>query len=155
MKYLFLLDANNLLYLLFIGCFVVFVLFAIIYNGIDGLVSRESFSSNDYNRQYTIQQNTWDHLNDITIYYEGLLKKCQEDYPIVWKIGRIRTSSYINSPVISINQSSQLPNVYLDIVFPPPMNGAKGQPGAPGDKGSDGNSGEVGAMGEKGMLCPL
>jgi hypothetical protein len=101
-----------------------------------------------------MQQNPWDHFNDITIYYEGLLKKYQEEYPIIWNIGRISTSSYITSPMISVNSSSQLPNVYLDIVFPPPMNGAKGQPGSSGDQGSDGNPGEVGVMGERGIPCP-
>jgi len=150
---------KDLLYLLFIGCFLLLVLFTIIQiqynNSIEGLTTiKPDLSTTNYNRQYTIQQNAWDQYSDIIAKYETLLQKCQENYPIVWNIGRISSSHYITSPTISINQSSTFPNIYLDIVFPYPMDGLKGPPGSSGVQGSNGVAGEVGAMGERGIPCP-
>jgi hypothetical protein len=111
-------------------------------------------NSSGYNRQYTLYHYKWDELNAKATEYENLLAKYKQKYPIVWNVGKIKGSSYITTPSISINQSSTLPNVYLDITFPYPMKGEKGLPGEPGDVGIDGLMGNPGPIGEQGIPYP-
>jgi hypothetical protein len=142
-------NTNIFLYFLFIVIFIVFVIFTLLSQN-----KKEGMDESIYNRQYTLKHYNWDEINDQISKYETLLSQYKQRYPIVWNVGKISTSSYITQPTISVNQSSSLPNVYLDITFPYPMDGERGLLGEPGNIGIDGLIGNPGPIGEQGIPYP-